>query len=181
MSNIFPSATMTNAMPIVNATVQTIVTLVGAFSQRKSDRAVADAAEAKASQDIRDLRVKQRIAMSSASRTADQATQPNLSILMQLAGQAAVSRERIRSNGQLTAWYYRNLGDQAVYGAGQAGMTFLTKGIAEANNLGFFDPVTPTAVASSGFKLSAGPVVPAGPITPATGTSSPTIVPIGKV
>jgi hypothetical protein len=137
MSEFIP--TLEQGIPIVTSSVQAVQSIIGGLQQQDLDQELAKRAQSVAREQMADQRILNRITLSAARAASVQAgtDTPNLDILMQLAIQGERRLQRIKSNGDVGAWYYRNLGDQALYESlGKAGFA-LGQGFASAYERGW--------------------------------------------
>jgi len=138
-------ADFTQYAPIIESALLSSMQLIGGLEQQKFDDGLADNAMRIAKMDAADQKRLNRMVASTALANSLQNTgSANLDILAQLAIEGNRRVQRILSNGDVNAAYYRNQGDTAVYEAlGNAAFT-LGKGFAESYERGLFTKSTPT-------------------------------------
>jgi hypothetical protein len=168
-------AEFAQAVPLINSALLSGVQIIGGLSQRDMDREIAKRSESAAISTAADQKRLNRMMLSSArARMLQSGTDTaNLGVLMQLALEGERRVSRIRSNGDLAAWYYRNQGDAALYKSlGEAAFS-LGEGFAAAYENGLFSSDPPPSSSSAAFAP-----VPSGPpilVAPGVGTGGSSI------
>lgn len=155
-------ADFTQYAPMVEGLLLGTMQIIGGAKQQQFDNALADNALRIAAQDAAQQKKMNRIIYSAgraASLTAG-TDSPNLDILTQLALEGNLRVNRILDNGNLTAAYYRNIGDQALYESLGSAAYSLGQGFANAYERGAFtkgDPWAPMAPSRSGASILSSP------------------------
>jgi len=133
--------TINQYTPIVNSVLSTIGTIIGGAAQQDLAHDLSQLAREKTRREVKMAKIMGRITLSKARMAGLQAgtDEAPLGILAQLAGELERNVYHIRSSGSLTADYYKNIGDQALYGSIASGFAQLGTGIARADEAGLFE------------------------------------------
>jgi hypothetical protein len=162
------SATLDQVTPVFNALLKSTVEIVGGFAQQEGNEQLARATREATRQRVADQKVLNRILRSSVRAKGVQNTgDAPLDILMQIAGQGEVAINRIKQQGALSAAFYRNQGDQALYATAARATATLGAGLAESLGRGFLSKTGSTTIPPGRFGVK----------LPAPGSSGSTTLP----
>jgi F0F1-type ATP synthase membrane subunit c/vacuolar-type H+-ATPase subunit K len=164
---------ITQYTPLVNGVLMGIGTIIGGASQQNLSHDLSQLAREKTRREVKMAKIMGRISLSKARMEGLQAgtDEAPLWAIAQLAGELERNVYNIRSSGQLTANYYKNIGDQALYGGIASGFAALGQGIARADELGLFAKEEKTKAPTTTPAPAGGPPIMLAPGVGIGGTS----------